>query len=355
MQGSFLAGVACDKDVFDVKPGRERAAGSGLLDEGALLACMSYVDLNPIRAGIAETPEDSDFTSIQERLREWQTQGTATPSRSDEPEEPEEPSTGTDSSTPSEHETPVEPAALMPFFPEPPGGSLLDKTEPTDRCFIPITFKDYAELLDWTGRALRTDKRGAIPEHLLPIFNRLQLQERNWLDTVTRWRESICQRQRYHCSFSAASARSFTGRSVSNSHSTGSSPSGGFSSRARIAVTSIGASVRSGRQGARSITEVARRTGGGPVWVTCRLLRPSRRGVSNSTIPSTGVCSTVSSNCLPSTQLRSCSARTKKLALRSRAKITLTTTLMYGMMMKWQTEACLKMPFESSSRPCSHS
>ena len=39
-----------------------------LLDEKALLSCMAYVDLNPVRATMAQAPEQSDHTSITRRV-----------------------------------------------------------------------------------------------------------------------------------------------------------------------------------------------------------------------------------------------------------------------------------------------
>jgi hypothetical protein len=39
-----------------------------IVDEASVIACVAYVDLNLIRAGLAATPKDSDFTSIPHRI-----------------------------------------------------------------------------------------------------------------------------------------------------------------------------------------------------------------------------------------------------------------------------------------------
>ncbi|MCU7917266.1 MAG: transposase [Candidatus Thiodiazotropha sp. (ex Epidulcina cf. delphinae)] len=132
-----------------------RFKSQALLDEAALLTCMSYVDLNPVRAGIAETPEGSDYTSIQERINYFHRIQRQTDHTTDK--------------------TPPTPKGLLPFI----GGERIDKLQG-----LPFSLIDYLQLTDWTGRAIRHDKSGAIPGHLTPILERLNIDPDAWLDTV---------------------------------------------------------------------------------------------------------------------------------------------------------------------------
>jgi hypothetical protein len=50
-----------------------------------------------------------------------------------------------------------------------------------------MTLDEYLELLDWTGRMVRSDKRGAIPSTLMPILQRLQVDAEHWVDTIEQF------------------------------------------------------------------------------------------------------------------------------------------------------------------------
>ncbi len=53
-----------------------------------------------------------------------------------------------------------------------------------------MSLDDYLQLLDWTGRQVRRDKRGSIPSELSPILDRLDIEAENWIESVKnfgRW------------------------------------------------------------------------------------------------------------------------------------------------------------------------
>ena len=123
-----------------------RFKSQALLDEAAVLACMTYVDLNPIRAKMAATPEESGFTSIQRRVK-----------------------AALDGEQPNE---------LLPFV-------------GNERANMPkgLMFKveDYLQLVDDTGRIVREDKPGHISHQSAEILNRLNIPEANWLKLTTEF------------------------------------------------------------------------------------------------------------------------------------------------------------------------
>lgn len=123
-----------------------RFKSQALLDEAALMACMAYVDLNPVRSGISDIPESSDFTSIKKRV-------TAVKGKS-------------------------QAKALYPFVGNP------QKDMPNG---LPFKLVDYLELIDMTGRIVKEGKRGSIDASLLPILQRLSISSGNWLCIATEF------------------------------------------------------------------------------------------------------------------------------------------------------------------------
>jgi len=58
---------------------------------------------------------------------------------------------------------------------------------------LPFKLEDYLELLDWTGRILRDDKRGAIDQMLPSILSRLNIEPQNWIYSAQYFESSFKQ------------------------------------------------------------------------------------------------------------------------------------------------------------------
>ena len=156
-----------------------------LLDEPALAGCMLYVDLNPIRAGIAETPETSRFTSAYERIlamtEKLHVDGATQPSDDVTQSSDSIPATAVDS---AKHA-----AWLSPFeLSETAGSEPVPATRASNTGCLPMSFAEYLQLFEWTGRQVREDKTGVIPGSLAPILDRLQVSHENWLKLVQDFR-----------------------------------------------------------------------------------------------------------------------------------------------------------------------
>ena len=118
-----------------------------LLDESAVLACMAFVDLNPVRSGLVERLEDIDHTSMQERIElRRDSSGSA--------------------------------AWLCPIGDESPDGG---------KGLLPIMLDQYIALIDWTGKQLRLDKPDTVPDHLAILLERLEINKDRWVETVVNY------------------------------------------------------------------------------------------------------------------------------------------------------------------------
>ncbi|GAA0854438.1 transposase [Aliiglaciecola litoralis] len=129
-----------------------RFKSQALLDESALLSCMAYVDLNPIRAKISKAPETAEFTSIKKRIEAVKNKG-------------------------------KQASILMPFI----GGQRQSR-----RKGIAFNLNDYFELVDMTGRCIRNDKAAYIENTQNPILERLGLHSNQWLSLSINFEKHFC-------------------------------------------------------------------------------------------------------------------------------------------------------------------
>ena len=159
-----------------------------LLDEAALLACMAYVDLNPVRAKIVDRPERSRHTGVRQRIVARQRYRTATRIRARQPRAAAR-VLAAQALTPAEHglEVGLWLAPLARCCVALAGSSLRDAKAGRQG----LTTDEYLQLVDLSGRILRSGKRGAIPPELLPILARLDLDAEAWVAVLFGWRSFI--------------------------------------------------------------------------------------------------------------------------------------------------------------------
>lgn len=177
-----------------------------IADEAGLLACSMYVDLNPIRAAMAVTPEQSRHTSAYDRIKSLQ--GEQIDSAAAELTVIDREEAGRQI-----RETPVRRLKaerakkrsatsgrkisrdgwLAPLTVDgrAASGVYANKSgiRASDKGFLPMALKDYLALLDWTGRQGRMDKRGSIPATLKPILQRLGIESSMWCDLVWQYKK----------------------------------------------------------------------------------------------------------------------------------------------------------------------
>ncbi len=120
-----------------------RFKSQALLDEASALTCMAYVDLNPIRAKMAKTLEESDHTSIKKRIK---------------------------ACTDDELRGTLKSIA----------GKVKNRT-------MVLRLEDYIELVEWTGKMIISPIKGSIPTEISTTLNHLNIKRENWVGQVQHY------------------------------------------------------------------------------------------------------------------------------------------------------------------------
>lgn len=144
----YIAREANKEDQCTGRFWEGRFKSQALLDESALLSCMAYVDLNPIRANIESSPETSKHTSIKRRIESIRANKQAN--------------------------------SLMRF---------VGNYSPNISKGIAYSLIDYCELIDCTVRCIHENKAGHIDHKQSPLLQRLGFNSEQWLILSTEFEQ----------------------------------------------------------------------------------------------------------------------------------------------------------------------
>lgn len=161
-----------------------------LCDETALLACAAYVDLNPIRAALAETLETSNFTSVQRRIQSLHFDQLNDPDvvlrdqsveKLDQFQNDRQSKMPRPSVRPDRFLSPITIDELRDALGSNPSQS---PYRASDKGFLSMSSRQYLQLLDWTARQVVRGKPGVTPADTPEVLNRLGIESDDWCTMV---------------------------------------------------------------------------------------------------------------------------------------------------------------------------
>ena len=193
-----------DKATGHFWEGRFKA--QAITDEAGLLACSMYVDLNPIRAAMTSSPQESIHTSAYDRIKALEGKTIQSAAVDLVAIETEEAGRIRRTTTPGELRTRkaeakkkrgtsiLQDAWLSPL-------TLNERTQPgaqtshsgvraSDKGFLRLKLREYLKLLSWTSQQrVGSLEKPIIPKDLEPILNKVGIDGKMWCDLVWNFKK----------------------------------------------------------------------------------------------------------------------------------------------------------------------
>ena len=193
-----------DKATGHFWEGRFKA--QAITDEAGLLACSIYVDLNPIRAAMASSPQESIHTSAYDRIKALEGKTIQSAAVDLVAIETEEAGRIHRTKTPeqlrkrkAEAKKKRGPSILRDAWLSPltlneralPGAQTSRSgVRASDKGFLCTNLTDYLKLLTWTSRQrVGSLEKPNIPKDLEPIIHRLGIDGKMWCDLVWNFKK----------------------------------------------------------------------------------------------------------------------------------------------------------------------